>query len=221
MPLHRDTEDDGVAFITRLKSGEYRALLLDDTFLTHAAMYDPECRLYTVGPVFETFSLAMGYPPDFDDEAIKAWSRCGAALCTHQPRVYPTWVPSAMGHCSSLSAILAGYLWRGTRALYCLVSACTVCEAASKPYHTVINIITGWGSKTPFDSILYWLLPMPSAHQFSAAWACPFAGPSLCSSSSRACWISWRPPSSGVVSMQHAATPTYREVTLLRQRMLW
>jgi hypothetical protein len=47
----------------------------DNSFLGYTALFDPKCELYTVGRPFETFSLSMGFPLDFDNEAIKAWSR--------------------------------------------------------------------------------------------------------------------------------------------------
>ena len=78
----RDTDEDEHNFIADLKSGHYDALLLDDSFLGYTALYDPNCQLYTVGQAFETFSLAMGFPSDFDDEAVKAWSRWVAQLCS-------------------------------------------------------------------------------------------------------------------------------------------
>jgi hypothetical protein len=56
----------------------HQALVLDAPWLKYIASNDKgNCSLFTVGESFESVNQALAFPSDFDDEALKTWSRCG------------------------------------------------------------------------------------------------------------------------------------------------
>ncbi|KAF8061162.1 eif3g-a [Scenedesmus sp. PABB004] len=62
-----DGAADFGAMLSALRGGEYEALVLDAPVLEYTAGTNAACDLFVVGEPFETFSLALAFPPGFDD----------------------------------------------------------------------------------------------------------------------------------------------------------
>ena len=77
----RDNDEDTQKMLDNLRSGRYKALLLDAPVLEYIAATNPLCDLYVVGDSFETFNLALEFPADFDDALI---ARMSAAILKFQ-----------------------------------------------------------------------------------------------------------------------------------------
>jgi ABC-type amino acid transport substrate-binding protein len=73
----RDNDEDTEKMLDNLRTGKYKALLLDAPVLEYIAATNPACDLYVVGDSFETFNLALEFPADFDDGLI---GRMSAAI---------------------------------------------------------------------------------------------------------------------------------------------
>lgn len=56
--------------VKALRNGTYKALILDAPVLQYIAGSNHDCDLFTVGDVFETFSLALAFPTDFTGPVI-------------------------------------------------------------------------------------------------------------------------------------------------------
>lgn len=72
-----------------LKSGAYSALVLDAPVLEYVAGTNEACDLFLVGDVFESFSLALAFPPAFSDATVFAFSQSIVKLqvcCKRHPR---------------------------------------------------------------------------------------------------------------------------------------
>eukprot|EP00879_Flechtneria_rotunda_P019430 GHRR01020408.1.p1 GENE.GHRR01020408.1~~GHRR01020408.1.p1 ORF type:complete len:473 (+),score=113.43 GHRR01020408.1:178-1419(+) len=77
-------EADQLAMIEALRAGEYDALVLDTPVLEHAMGTDVHCNLFVVGDPFETFSLSLAFPAEFDDALVFAFSEAIVKLQTYQ-----------------------------------------------------------------------------------------------------------------------------------------
>lgn len=72
---NREREGDLQEMVDALKNGQYSALILDAPVLEHTVGTNEECDLFLVGDMFETFSIALAFPPAFDDAVIFAISQ--------------------------------------------------------------------------------------------------------------------------------------------------
>jgi len=70
----RITLEDTKALHDNIRKKKYQALVLDAPVLRWMAANAPECDLYTVGQAFETWNLAIAYPPDVPDALGQAIS---------------------------------------------------------------------------------------------------------------------------------------------------
>ncbi len=66
--------------LTSLRQGTYSALVLDAPILEYTAGTNEDCDLFLVGEVFESFSLAIAFPPAFDDATIFSFSKAIVSL---------------------------------------------------------------------------------------------------------------------------------------------
>jgi hypothetical protein len=71
----REREGDLQEMVDALKNGKYSALILDAPVLEHLVGTNEECDLFLVGEMFETFSIALAFPPAFSDAVIYAFSQ--------------------------------------------------------------------------------------------------------------------------------------------------
>jgi ABC-type amino acid transport substrate-binding protein len=73
--VRRDQEADLDAMLAALRDGSYAALVLDAPVLEYISSHNEACDLFLVGEVFETFSLALAFPPAFNDSDVYAFSQ--------------------------------------------------------------------------------------------------------------------------------------------------
>ncbi|KAF6257197.1 hypothetical protein COO60DRAFT_30052 [Scenedesmus sp. NREL 46B-D3] len=59
-----DNDDDTAAMLAKLRSHHYQALVLDSPVVQYFAAQAEQCDLFPVGDPFETFNLAIAFPPD-------------------------------------------------------------------------------------------------------------------------------------------------------------
>jgi hypothetical protein len=71
-----------------LRDQKYTALILDAPVLEYVTGTNEECDLFTVGDVFETFSLALAFPPAADDAVVYEFSKSIISLQVR--RLYDT-----------------------------------------------------------------------------------------------------------------------------------
>lgn len=60
----RDNDVDTAALLDNLHTHKYQALVLDAPVVSYFASMADACDLYPVGDLFESFSLAIAFPPD-------------------------------------------------------------------------------------------------------------------------------------------------------------
>ncbi|WIA44152.1 hypothetical protein OEZ86_010489 [Tetradesmus obliquus] len=77
-------EADKEAMVADLRAGTYDALVLDAPVLEYTVGTNPDCDLFTVGEPFETFSLALAFPADFNDSTVFDFSASIVRLQTYQ-----------------------------------------------------------------------------------------------------------------------------------------
>lgn len=70
MHIYRENEADKETMIADLHSGKYDALVLDSPVLEYTVGTNEACDLFTVGEPFETFSLALAFPSDYNDSQV-------------------------------------------------------------------------------------------------------------------------------------------------------
>jgi hypothetical protein len=63
-----------------LRAKQYTALILDAPVLEYVTGTNEECDLFTIGDVFETFSLALAFPPAADDAMVFDFSKSIVSL---------------------------------------------------------------------------------------------------------------------------------------------
>ena len=56
--------------LDNLREGTYKALVLDAPVIDYTVATNAQCDLYSVGDSFETFNLAIGFPPDAPNSII-------------------------------------------------------------------------------------------------------------------------------------------------------
>lgn len=66
--------------VAELREKKYDALVLDSAVLEYTVGTNEQCDLFVVGEPFETFSLALAFPADFDDAVIFQLSSSIVAL---------------------------------------------------------------------------------------------------------------------------------------------
>jgi hypothetical protein len=76
----RDHSQDFKDMLDLLRAKEYDALVLDSAVLEYTVGTNEECDLFVIGEPFETFSLALAFPADFDDAVVYALSSSIVAL---------------------------------------------------------------------------------------------------------------------------------------------
>jgi len=75
-PPTRESDDDTLAFIQNLRNGTYKALVLDAPVTAYlVATMNDQCDLFAVGEPFETFDIAISFPPDAPDQMVADVSR--------------------------------------------------------------------------------------------------------------------------------------------------
>lgn len=63
----RDTDADVAVMLDNLRSHRHQALVLDAPVIAQLAALSPECDMFAVGEPFETFNLAIAFPPTAPD----------------------------------------------------------------------------------------------------------------------------------------------------------
>lgn len=95
VPATREREGDLQEMVDALKNGKYSALILDAPVLEHTVGTNEECDLFLVGDMFETFSIALAFPPAFSDAVIYAFSQSIVRLQVRRGR----WLWIVMSDC--------------------------------------------------------------------------------------------------------------------------
>lgn len=67
LPPFRDNDVDTAVMLDNLRIHKYQALILDSPVVQYFAAKAEQCDLYPVGDPFETFNLAVAFPPDAPD----------------------------------------------------------------------------------------------------------------------------------------------------------
>lgn len=106
----RETEGDLAAMIKSLRDEKYSALILDAPVLEYVTSHNAECDLFLVGEVFETLSLALAFPPAFNDSDVYAFSRSIVKLQVRE-KVYETIDLQIHALCPTPPAGLEGPDW--------------------------------------------------------------------------------------------------------------
>lgn len=73
--------------LAALRAGTYAALILDAPVLEYTAGTNEACDLFLVGDVFESFSLALAWPPAADDAVIYSFSQSIVKLQVNRSRI--------------------------------------------------------------------------------------------------------------------------------------
>ena len=71
----RDKQKDLDAMLAALRKERYSALVLDAHVLEYVTGHNEDCDLFLVGETFESFSLALAFPPAFPDQDVFSFSR--------------------------------------------------------------------------------------------------------------------------------------------------
>lgn len=83
--LHRERQGDLQAMVDGLRAQKYTALILDAPVLEYVTGTNEACDLFTIGEVFETFSLALAFPPAADDAMVFDFSKSIVSLQVRWP----------------------------------------------------------------------------------------------------------------------------------------
>lgn len=84
-PAYRDTDADSQALLDNLRSHKYQALVLDTPVVQYLAATSSQCDLYPVGDSWETFDLAVAFPPDAPDGMV---ANVSASILRLQVRLF-------------------------------------------------------------------------------------------------------------------------------------
>lgn len=77
---HREREGDLQGMVQDLRAGKYSALVLDAPVLEYISGTNEHCDLFLVGDVFESFSLALAFPPAAADAMVFDFSKAIVSL---------------------------------------------------------------------------------------------------------------------------------------------
>lgn len=75
LPTPRDNAADLDKMVASLRDGTYTALVLDTPVLEYVTSQNAECDLFLVGNTFETFSVALAFPPAANASTVYDFSR--------------------------------------------------------------------------------------------------------------------------------------------------
>jgi hypothetical protein len=95
----RDNAQDLEKMVASLRDGSYTALILDSPVLEYITGQNEACDLFLVGDTFETFSVALAFPPATNSSLVYDFSLSIVKLqvCPHSR---PTSAPSRCICCS-------------------------------------------------------------------------------------------------------------------------